>query len=179
VLLERYSEVVGLPVLCADNGKRLGTVKDVIFSPRHKCVFGLLLERKGTSIWGKLIRLKDILSLGRDAVIINDSSCLTAAKDVDGNEEYKSRGKILGLRIFAKSGKDLGVIEDVMFDYRSGHIEGVEVSDGLLQDIYKGRRILPLFGKFEFSQENLLVDREALEEMTDTGGGISKILQDE
>ena len=52
----------------------------------------------------------------------------------------------------------------------------MEVSDGLLQDIITGRNILPLFGKVEFGEENILVDKEAVEEMLSNGGGLKKKL---
>jgi len=59
-----------------------------------------------------------------------------------------------------------------LFDLKHGKIDGIEVSDGLLQDIVKGRSVLPLIGKVEFGEENILVDNEAVEEMMETGGGI-------
>jgi len=40
-----------------------------------------------------------------------------------------------------------------LFDLKHGKIDGIEVSDGLLQDIVKGRSVLPLIGKVEFGEE--------------------------
>ncbi len=177
--MERYSEVVGLPVICVDNGRKIGVISDVIFCPKSKEVKALLLERKGCQIRKKAIVLKDILSLGKDAVIVNDCSCARDFKRLEEAECLKEKGSINGLRIYSKSGEDLGIVKDVLFDYRSGTIEGVEVSDSLFYDIMQGRQILPLFGKVEFSEESILVDREAVEEMTNTGGGLKKKLMAE
>lgn len=176
LVLERYSEVVGLPVICVDNGKKIGAIKDVIFCPGQKKATALVLERKGCQVARRIILLKDILSLGRDAVVVNDCSCITELKKVKDLEEFKEKGEIKGLKIYTKSGEDIGTVKDILFDYKTGTIEGVEVSDGLLQDIVQGRNVLPLFGKVEFSEENILVGREAIEEMMSTGGGLKKKL---
>lgn len=150
----------------------MGIVKDVIFCPKNKEVKGFLLEHRGCEIGSKLILLKDVLNMGRDALVVSDCKCAVPVKKVRNSGKLKDEGKIVGLKIYSRSGEDYGVVKDILFDYRTGKVEGVEVSDGLLQDIVKGRNILPLFGKVEFSEENILVDREAVEEITSTGGGI-------
>lgn len=174
--MEKYSEVIGLPVICIDNGRKLGIVEEVIFCPKRKKVLGLLLERKSCHVRKKLLLARDIYEMGKDAVIVADCSCLTDMKKAALLNELGDKGSVLGLRIFTRSGEDIGVVKDVLFDYQSGSIEGVEVSDGLLQDIITGRNILPLFGKVEFGEENILVDKEAVEEMLSNGGGLKKKL---
>lgn len=174
--MEKYSEVVGLPVLCVDTGKRIGIVKDVIFCPKLKEVKAFLLEQKGLCITKQVILIGDILNLGRDALIVNDCSCIKSLKKVEAAEGMRYRGIVKGLRIYSRSGQDLGVVMDVLFDHKTGLIEGVELSDGLLQDLVQGRNILPLFGKVEFGEENIVVDSEAVEEMSGTGGGLRNLL---
>jgi len=67
--LHRYSEVLGLPVICTADGKNLGTIKDIIFCPKEKSVVAFLIEckvtteEKGGFCFG-------CLSLGRDALIV-------------------------------------------------------------------------------------------------------------
>lgn len=174
--MERYSEVVGLPVICIENGKKLGVVEDVIFCPKHRLVKGFLLERKGCRIARKVILTKNVYQLGKDAMVVNDCTCITDMKKAGELKELEDKGEVIGLRIYSKDGKDFGVAKDVLFDYTTGAIEGVEVSDGLIHDIIEGRNILPLFGKVEFSEENILVDREAIEEMLTNGGGLKNRL---
>ena len=175
-MLHRYSEVLNLPVVCANNGKKAGVIKDIIFCPENREVSALLLEHKGLEIKKKVVRLKDILNLGDDAVIINSPDCVESLGKASYTNEFKDEGSILGLRIFTRSGDELGIVKDVIFDWQTGRIEGFEVSDGLLQDIMQGRMILPLFGKVEFGEENVLVEKEAVEEMENTGGGIKNRL---
>mgnify|MGYP005840605977 CR=1 FL=1 len=172
--MQRYSEVVGLPVICIDDGRRIGVVRDAVFCPVTREVRALILERKGYEIDHKVVLYEDILNLGRDAVVVNGVSCAVPMRKLEAGGRLKGRMKINGLRIYSKSGKDLGTVKDILFDGSTGKIEGVEVSDGLVQDLVDGRNILPLFGKVEFSDEIILVDREAVEEMVSTGGGIRR-----
>ncbi|HEX3028974.1 MAG TPA: PRC-barrel domain-containing protein, partial [Clostridia bacterium] len=143
--MERYSEVLGLPVICVENGKKIGIIEDVIFCPKTKETRAFILQRKGCSIDRKVILVKDVLSLGNDALIVNDCTCAKNFKTVKNSEELKNRGDIQGLKIYSKNGENVGTVKDILFDYRTGTIEGVEISDGLIQDIVQGRRILPLF----------------------------------
>lgn len=174
--MEKYSEVIGLPVICIENGKKLGVIEDMIFCPKLKQIQALLLERKGYQIRKKVLLMKDIHRMGKDAVVVKDCTCLTDMKKAEAEKEIKDKGNVLGLRIYTKTGEDIGVVKDVLFDYQTGTIEGVELSDGLFQDIIQGRNILPLFGKVEFGEENILVDREAVEEILTNGGGLRKKL---
>lgn len=172
--MHKYSEVVGLPVICVDTGKKVGLVKDIIFCPGSKEIKAFIIERSSYEIKRKLVLPEDVLNIGHDAVIINSASNLKNLKDMEKKGDLRDKGEVLGLRVYTVNGEDLGVVKDILFDCDSGLIEGVEISDGLLQDIVKGRNIIPLFGKVEFSSENILIGKEALEEMTGTGGGLKK-----
>ena len=174
--MHRYSEVLGLPVIYADNGKKAGIVKDVVFNPGQREVMAFLLECKNLTLKKRVIPLKEVLSLGRDAIITGGFSCVAALGRSDFARMYGDESNIIGLRIFSKTGEDLGVVKDVIFDWKTGRIESVEISDGMLQDIIQGRKLLPLIGRVEFGSENLLVEREAVEEMANTGGGIKNRL---
>lgn len=176
--MERYSEVLGLPVICVEDGKKVGVVKNIIFCPKRKKLLAFLLECKSYELNKKVILSKDIVNLGKDAVLIKDLSSLQALRKVKNTDEFIEKGEIIGLRVYSKAGEDMGIVKDVIFDYKSWTIDGVEISDGLIQDIVKGRSVLPLIGKVEFGESILLVDKEAVEEMTETGGGLKNIIDD-
>jgi len=170
--MQKYSEVVGLPVLLGNTGKKVGSVEDVFFSRKDRKVTALLLKRNAYEVNKKLVLIRDVQSFGRNAVIVKSSSSVIPVKKAASQEQLGEKGGIRGFKIFTAAGEELGEVKDVLFDNRTGTVEGVEVSDGLYQDIMHGRKILPLFGKVEFSEDILFVDREAVEEMTETGGGI-------
>lgn len=171
-MLRRYSEVLNLPVLCADSGRKAGIVKDIIFGLESKEVKGILVEQKGISLKKKVVFLDKLLSLGSDAAVINSSDCISEMDRTAFSEAFCDKGNLLGLKVFSKAGGDLGIVKDVIFDLQTGKIEGFEISGGMIEDIMQGREIIPLFGKVELGKEFAVVGSEAVEEMEETGGGI-------
>lgn len=171
-MLKKYSEVLGLPVISANDGMKIGALKDIVFRRDNKAVVALIIDKSMRSIKGNVILLRDVLSLGNDAIIINSPDCLLEMKNFKKSYEMRERIELRGLRIFTQSGDDLGIVQDILFDYRSGRVEGVQVSDGWIQDIIQGRNILPFLGKIEIGEENILVNNEAVEEMISSRGGL-------
>ena len=178
-MLYRYSKVLNLPVICADNGSRAGTVKEILFGTGDRQVKALLLEQKGLSARRRIIRFDGSVVLGEDAVIVGSSNSVadmdrTSFRETFGDETAPmgDEGGLIGTKVFSKAGNEVGVIRDVIFDPSTGRIEGFEISDGLLQDVIQGRKVLPLLGKTEFGREFAVVDNEAVDEMKETGGGI-------
>lgn len=183
-MLHRYSEVLNLPVICADNGKKAGVVKDILFDLENREVKALLLEHTGFMPGKRLVLVKELLSLGNDAAFISDAghvanmsrkvfkAVFSDRGDLFGGE----KGSLLGRRVYSKGGEELGIVKDVIFNIQSFKIEAFEISDGVLQDIIRGRRLLPLFGRVELGEEVAVVEKEAVEEMKESGGGIKNKL---
>ncbi len=175
-MLHRYSEVLNLPVICADSGKKAGAVKDILFSRNSREVKALLLEHKGLTLNKRVVFISELLGLGGGAAVVNGAGCIAELDREAFAKAFSDAGSLLGIRVFSKSGGEIGVIRDVMFDIRTGKIESFEISDGLFQDIMQGWKQLPLFGKVELGEEFAIVDSEAVNEMEETGGGIKNKL---
>ncbi|HEX2928033.1 MAG TPA: PRC-barrel domain-containing protein [Ruminiclostridium sp.] len=171
-MLKKYSHVLGLPVISASNGLKIGNLKDVVFSKENKGVIAFIMEKGSNHVKGNVVLLHDVLSLGNDALIIDNPDCLLNYRKFKKSFEMRERIDLRGLKIYTKEGEDIGVVQDILFDYKTGKVEGVQVSDGLVQDILKGRSILPFIGKVEISSSNILIESDAIEEMVNTGGGL-------
>jgi uncharacterized protein YrrD len=180
--LQRYSEVIGKEVVCLPGGKRMGEVKDLIFLPEKLEFAGLIFRQGSLEIMKRAVSREDILSIDKQVVVRNSKCARKISAMINGDttdDIYKASIKLKGLSVFVNKGGEIGYIEDILFDYRTGRIEVIELSDGLLQDFINGRKLLPLIGKVEFAEEHMLVSREALEEMTESGGGIRKYFEKE
>ncbi|MFY9567830.1 MAG: PRC-barrel domain-containing protein [Acetivibrionales bacterium] len=175
-MLHRYSEVLNLPVICAEDGSKAGIVKDILFSIGERQAKALLLEQRGMTVRRRVVFLDELLSIGGGAVIVGSYASVTDMDRASFKNAFGDEGGLLGTKVYSKAGGEVGVIKDVVFDLRTGRIEGFEISDGLLQDVIRGRKLLPLAGKVEFGEEFAVVDTEAVEEMKETGGGIKNRL---
>ncbi|MGI6669060.1 MAG: PRC-barrel domain-containing protein [Acetivibrionales bacterium] len=172
-MLHRYSEVLNLPVICGGSGKKAGSVTDVVFSPGSREVKAFLLDDMGISLKKRAVFLGDVTKLGKDAVIIGSMNCISSIGRTAFAKAFGKSG-LLGLKVFSKAGGEIGVVKDVLFDVQTGRIEGFEISDGFFQDVMQGRKILPLIGRAELGGEFAVVEKEAVDEMKETGGGIMK-----
>lgn len=176
-MLKKYSDVLGLPVISAANGLKIGTLKDVLFHKSNKLILAFLLEKGNYAVKGNVIRLQNVLSLGNDALIVDNPANLLEYRNYKKDNPLDDKNHLRGFKVYTHSGEDLGVVQDIMFDYKTGKVEGVQVSDGLVQDIMVGRNILPFLGKVDIGNSNILVESEAVEEMINTGGGLWSRLQ--
>ena len=178
--LLKYSEVIGLPVICITTGKKLGVVNDITIDKSSRKIEAIIIENKKNDFSKKAILLDDIENIGSDAVIASKNYKLSSTKDLKGMPfiNMKDRAGIYGLKVFSKTGRDMGIVKDVLFDPKTSLVEVVVLSDGLLSDLIRGRNILPLFGHVEFSDESLLVDSEAVSEISNTGGGLLNRLKE-
>jgi len=174
-MLHRYSEVLNLPVICADGGMNAGAVKDILFSLQDREIKAFLL-RSGLSTDKKVLLPDDVLSLGSDALVIKSPESIKRIGRAEYSGSFPDEGRLIGAKVFSKEGEELGTVKDVVFDIRSKKIEGFILTDGILQDLLEGRKILPLFGKVEFGEELVVVDNEAVDEMETSGGGIKNRL---
>lgn len=53
---------------------------------------------------------------------------------------------IRGLRVEYEDGRSIGVIQDLILDENTGEITGYEISDGVIEDLLKGRFSIPNIG---------------------------------
>ncbi len=175
-MIKKYSDVLGLPVISVKDGMKIGILKDVVFCKDNKSILGFILEKERQALKGNVVLLRDVLSLGNDALIIDNPNCLLVYREFKKTGEIQEDISLRGLKIYSHTGEDIGIVQDILFDYKTGKVEGVQVSDGLVQDLLMGRKILPFLGKVEIGS-NILVEKEAIEEMMDTGGGIKSRLE--
>jgi len=185
-ILYKYSHIMERPLISVEKGMNLGTIKDLLLSADKKKIAGLLSARKDYTRNYNVVYIDDVLKLGEDAVIVNSASsvrklgkgALRKSKkngiriEDKENTEYFRAGDLIGIKVFSKDGDDLGVIDDMLINWDTCRIESFVLSEGLYQDLVIGKKRLPLIGMYEFGEDTIVVEKEAKEEMEDSGGGI-------
>ncbi|MDD4494185.1 MAG: PRC-barrel domain-containing protein, partial [Eubacteriales bacterium] len=139
---------------------------------------GILIEPKsGYSLTRRFVRKENVIKFEGDTITVDTEESITSIRKKEFESRYIGSDAIRGCKVFSRSGQELGFVEDYLFDPSSGLIEGVELSDGIVQDVLKGRNTLPFVGNVEFAEESIIVGREAVEEMTSSGGGLLKRIE--
>lgn len=140
--MRRAREIVGLPVLCLQDGNQIGWVKDVVFDEANRKISGILMESASFFHSAKGIPREHIEVFGKDAVTVKEHV-------VQKLQGVKWSQKV-GNQVFTQSGEAKGTIEDVFLDDFVENIVGFEVSDGLFSDLTEGRGTI--------LQANVMVD---------------------
>ena len=125
-MLHRYSEVLNLPVICAEDGSKAGIVKDILFSIGERQAKALLLEQRGMTVRRRVVFLDELLSIGGGAVIVSSYASVTDMDRASFKNAFGDEGGLLGTKVYSKAGGEVGVIKDVVFDWRTGRIVGCE-----------------------------------------------------
>ncbi|MBC8080190.1 MAG: PRC-barrel domain-containing protein [Gorillibacterium sp.] len=141
--MRKARDIVGLPVIDLKTGRRIGTVKDMMFDSNWQ-IRCILLETKTWLTAPRAVELDDTVSLGEDAVTVQEKPINTDCPVMENAFFLFQDKKIIGLPILTKNGQELGLVEDVYFDEKvDKRIVGFEMSEGFLSDVTEGRKWLP------------------------------------
>jgi len=174
-MLIKGSNVIGLKVIAVREGEVIEDVDDLIFSPKDHQVKALLVKTKGLISDAKVVLLKDIKSIGRDAVIVESRDVLKKASDVSEPVSSISRdGEFLTkTKIITETGNDLGTVSDIYFDPMGGTVEELEVSGGGLEDFRSGKKRVKITDVITVGRDATIVRgyaEERVEEQAQKGG---------
>lgn len=178
----KIRDILGLPVIYDDGSKSPGFLKDVIIDTCEKQVKAFIVEKRGIRNMITVFDFDDILDIGGGALIVkkcSDTKKYGEQENFDNKEHKKeiSRSNSLEkkfsdidkkkceIKVYSKNGDDLGIVKDIFFNEQTGKIEAFELSDGLIDDIIGGRKLIPLIGKYEFGEENIVVGIDSVQEM--------------
>lgn len=169
--MRKGKEVIGLPILGRDVGKRLAAVRELILDPKQRRVLGFLVEWGGILSEAKVVPFRSAMAVGRDAIIVQNEQAIVRASEVPEIEEaLKVRATLAGLRVFTEDGRDIGTIEDVFFDETTGELKGFEVSKGVLDRVRGRRAFVPLTPALLIGPEVVFVPSEVAAKVGEAEG---------
>ena len=154
--LNRFSEISGAKITCAENGKTIGLVDDVLCTGNDRVLGLLVLLGRIGSRYG-FVCVEDILASGDGEICIFNQDSLQ--KDKRLIQKYRKQGtwKWLNKKAVTPEGTFLGTISDGLFDVHTGKILQIELSLGVMEDLREGRRRCSLNEKTEFGEEFLVL----------------------
>jgi uncharacterized protein YrrD len=136
----RFSrDVTGIPVIHAESGKELGRVREWLLDSKGESVLALVAESLGWLSQTRVFPFRQVVGIGDDAVLVTyDEANPPPELDIREGDTHS----VLGKRVLTTSGREVGVVEDVLFDEDSGMVTGWRLSSGLIEDLLSGRRVL-------------------------------------
>lgn len=131
--MPRACELLGLPVVAAGTGRRLGRVQDLVLDAAGTRVTGLLLDGGGWMRAPRLVPWTEVAGLA-DAVVTRAAPAPTPTAGPTW------RG-LNGMPVLTEAGAELGGLADLWFR-PDGVLTGYQLSCGLIDDLLSGQPVL-------------------------------------
>ena len=147
--MKYIQNLLELRVIDARKGQKLGIVSDLLFKEKSNQLAGIVVNNNKRNY---LVPYNKLYSLGQDYVVIKNAKNLVEV-DFEG---FTASQELIGKKVVTNRGESLGVINDILLT-ESGHLEGYELSDGLVEDILKGRNILTADKQITYGQDKLII----------------------
>lgn len=129
-----FSEASGHKVVSTSTAATVGRVRGFVMDARGPNVAALQLKKTDS---GDTLRWQDVTAFGVDAVTVPGPERIT-----DGGEDLgpllDKRNRVLGKRVLATSGDELGKVKDVDFDPATGAVVALVLDEGHVE----GRRVI-------------------------------------
>lgn len=121
-------DVLGMNVLSRLDGQKIGSIKDIVISKDHGRIVAFILETGGLFSADSAVAMENVVSFGKDALVITDSKAVARVDHFPAVKEIMDdRDGLVGKQVFSESGDRKGKVEDIYFDESSGSIVGLEV----------------------------------------------------
>ncbi|MDF2521061.1 MAG: hypothetical protein K0R84_1689 [Clostridia bacterium] len=140
----RVSDLVDLPVKTVKGGmKQKYAVKSVLIDGVNNRAAALVCKEGAIKKYLKIIPYEKIIAIDIDGIIIPDDSCISkiSSKDI---KNYFQLEDIVNKTVLNLSGNLQGTLTDLYINLLTGKIASIEVSEGYLDDLVRGRRIVSL-----------------------------------
>lgn len=149
--MQRASDLLALPVL-DDHGREVGAVKEVLVNLARGRLAALVVPGKTAE---PILVPTDNFLVGSEHVRLGQGSLLSgedAGKLRKGNLALE---QIRQLTVFTRSGNRLGKVQDLILD--GVRIDALELSDGLIQDVFQGRDTVELGRDICFQESKIII----------------------
>lgn len=141
-------DFIGLKVVNASKGKKVGKVRNAVFHPSERRCLGFIVKRPDAAL---MFHRKDLF-VSLDGFHLADGEMVVHDNDPTATD----RGAIkalgvnwekcviwVGMPLMTKSGEFLGYVNAVSFDQLTGEVESVTAEGGAASDALLGKRVVP------------------------------------
>lgn len=115
--MRNSKDLIGKSVVSIDEGRLIGTVRDVYLDPNLDWLAGVHLGKEGLiSRRSLLIPREDIVVFGVDFVLSRSDDVVTDDKNLPASERWVRLDKLQGREVDTTGGTRVGVIGDAILD---------------------------------------------------------------
>ncbi len=168
-----WSELSGASVYL--NRKGIGQIESIMLDPEQKVITGFILERRNRDIRYRFFPYSHIQQIKRDRIDLKESVELKTLSRSD-RKKMISAEDFLKQSVLDDKGEWIGRVVDFSFDPSNGFVRDMILSGSLIEDLWNGRKKMPVLSQVEFSREFIVIDQDTREEITALHKGLRKWL---
>lgn len=131
----RASRLLGLPAFVVGAGRKLGRVRDLLLAEGGGQAAGLLIQVAARARPLVPVAWSSLQVIGPDAVFLAELAAPAPGRNLSA---------VSGRPVMDGAGAQVGFLSDLWLDPKSGALAGLQVSRGLVDDLFSGQPVLPL-----------------------------------
>jgi len=151
----RYKQLITLKVIDKNSKEPIGKIEDIIFSNDYKRVDFLIIKNGNLFKNKAIIKFNDIKFLNNSQIIYNKDVNQLIEKLERNIYSEKEGSQIFKKEIKDENGECIGFVRDIVINKENGEVDGFIITEGLFEDLVKGRNYLPLL-------DNIVIDEDAI-----------------
>jgi uncharacterized protein YrrD len=145
--MKKSADILRLPVISINEGKQIGTVKDLVIDASQGAVVALVIDDGSWYLGAKVLPFNAITGLGESAVTVETPGNLIPVATIPRLEQLMSAGvKVIGSRTLTRSGQMGGKVSEIAID-ETGRIISCEVEENIGERILIPVQQIVTFGK--------------------------------
>lgn len=161
--MRKSKQLTGIEIVDRKSGRLLGTIKEVIFMPGDKKILGFIVNCGKWIKGSKVLLPGDIAHIGKDVILVKHNDVLEGLDKLPHyNEAMHERERVFSLRVITDKGQELGYFDDIIVDEEDCSIGGYVLTDGIIEDILRGKLVLPFYDSIIFGEHAVIVDSSCM-----------------
>lgn len=153
--MRKGRQLLSLPVVEALTGEQLGEVKELLYDSRERRLIGFIIADGGWLRKARAVLLAQVQEITDTAVVVEDKSFVRDVGEI--GDSLMTSCDVQGYTLITADGRELGIIQDLVVSPASGVIVGYELSDGIIDDLLKGRTTVTVSGRVDIVGEQVIV----------------------
>jgi uncharacterized protein YrrD len=154
----RVSDILDLPIIPIMEGiSSKYTVKSLLIDGLNNRITAIICKEGALKKSVRILAYNKIISIDTNGIIISDIKCIEKIA-IKNLSNYLQLDVITNSIVKSSSGDLYGMITDIYVNLLNGSITGYELSEGYLDDIVNGRRII----KIPDPLNNTLINKEII-----------------
>jgi len=138
----RYKQILTCKFIGGEKKEPIGKILDVVYSDDYRRITHLVVRNDNLIKNKTIIPLEEIVFLKEDHILyLKDEKDLNKVLEGGLVEDFN----FLEKEIRTEDEECIGYVKDILINKRDGSIEGFIITEGIFEDILRGRNYIPFF----------------------------------